>query len=213
MPILAHRTWALRRALRASHGLLLAGAFAAALLAGVFSRVGGDALPLQAALGLGWVLLFASRAIWRARLPAGHAEAGRLELELGLWALLGAYAIVQRFGGPMGALQPDVAVHAGRPPACTRIDAGVRLVAGCFAAVLVEVGIALGGVIGLVDRLFAAEVEVVTVRRGVGHLWRCHPAPPRDGQRGVVREERELVSHGTEGGRLRQSNRPPSHRC
>ncbi|MCA9531704.1 MAG: diguanylate cyclase [Myxococcales bacterium] len=146
MPILAHRTWALRRALRASHGLLLAGAFAAALLAGVFSRVGGDALPLQAALGLGWVLLFASRAIWRARLPAGHAEAGRLELELGLWALLGAYAIVQRFGGPMGALHPLTYAVLACVVALGRRPAAPVFVACALALELASYAVAEGGI-------------------------------------------------------------------
>ncbi len=94
---------------------------------------------------------------------------------------------------PDGPVEGDRVGAVRRP--LTRAEPSIR-----FAAALVEVGIALSGFIGLVDGLIAVEVEVVSVRGGVGHLRRCHPAPSGDGERGVVREERKLVTHGDAGG-------------
>jgi diguanylate cyclase (GGDEF)-like protein len=129
--------YGIRRGWRTSRTFIFAGAFAAALVAGIFSNFSLDstnkAIPLVL-FGF-WTLVFGTKAHrWLLADPLGKdATRGRMELELGLLLVVATHAAVQMAGGFTSPLYPLIFVLVAFLVVYTRQWVGFTLVSSALA--------------------------------------------------------------------------------
>jgi diguanylate cyclase (GGDEF)-like protein len=135
----------IRRGWRVTRTFLFAGAFAAAVVCGVFTGLDTGAGQRVAALvlfGL-WAAVFGVGAHRRFTAERGAAEtAGRVDLELGLLLVVGTHAVVQLTGGLGSAIYPLVFVLVAFLVVYTRQWVGSTLLT---ATIALEFGIVAAG--------------------------------------------------------------------
>ncbi len=141
MSTLEFTVYSIRRGWRFSKTFVFAGAFAAAVVAGVFA--GLASAPLASiwppALLVAWSLMFASRIRTRFFDPYAKPKTSRrAELEIGLLLVVGVHAIIQAAGGLGSPLYPLVYILVAFLVVYTPQWMGFALVA---AAIGIEVGL------------------------------------------------------------------------
>src|SRR5688572_8387090 len=110
MTTLVEAALTLRKTARASYGFLLALAFSALVVLGVF-YVPLRKLGLEHGVVAGaWATLFLTRAMARFRAEEKERPTAQKDLEMGLLLLVAVHAIVQLGGGVTGQLYPLVYV-------------------------------------------------------------------------------------------------------
>jgi diguanylate cyclase (GGDEF)-like protein len=130
---LVHVALLVRRTTRAAVGLVSALGFAVLVLLGVFEGPFERLGPEHAAVGVAWLVLFAVRAVKRARERAGSDEGRRIDLELGLLLLTATHAVVQLGGGLTGPFYPLVYVLVAFLASFARSPMGSVLVLSAIA--------------------------------------------------------------------------------
>jgi len=137
MSTLEYTIYGLRRGWRVTRTFLFAGAFAAAVVAGVFTDIGGHPTRKIAALvlfGL-WAVAFGVKAHGRffSERRKANPTSARIDLELGMLAVVAAHAGIQVAGGLGSAIYPLVFVMVAFLVVYTRRWVGFTLVAVTIA--------------------------------------------------------------------------------
>lgn len=147
MTTLEHTIHGIRRGWRVTRTFLFAGAFAAAVVCGVFT--GLDEGPGRRAVALVlfglWALVFGVGAHRRFFSARDGALEGRTDLELGLLLVVGTHAAVQLTGGLGSIIYPVVFVLVAFLVVYTRQWVGFSLLAATVALEFAIVGAGRGG--------------------------------------------------------------------
>jgi two-component system, cell cycle response regulator len=166
---LEHTIYGIRRGWRTSRTFLFAGAFAAAVVGGVFSGAADQPRRLAAALillGL-WALVFGLRARRRfGSPPECETAAGKGELELGLLLVAAVHAGVQMLGGLSSTFYPVVFVLVAFLVVYTRQWVGFTLVAATIGieTAMVAIDPSEGAVVrSLIHALFVIAFAVINL--------------------------------------------------
>ena len=142
MSTLEYTIYGIRRGWRFSRSFLFAGAFAAAVVGGVFTDLTGDAGDKIIAIGLFavWAIAFGVQARRRFALESeARAIGGRRDLELGLLLVVATHAVVQIAGGLSSTVYPLVFVLVAFLVVYTRQWVGFTLVAATIGLELAMV--------------------------------------------------------------------------
>ncbi len=131
------RSWVLSRT------FLFAGAFAAALVCGLFSDLHSSGLMFPAIVAFClWLFVFTVNIYTRCCRPrADQANASRGELEIGTLLVVAVHAVIQAGGGINGPVYPLVFVLVCFLMAFARMWIGIVLVAGTIALELALTGL------------------------------------------------------------------------
>ncbi len=129
---LEHTIYGIRRGWRITGTFLFSGAFAAAVVAGLFADMSRSSLKIPAIFAIGlWALVFGLKVhrYLRSGKSKTHAITGREELEIGMLLVVAVHAFLQVAGGFGSPLQPLVFVLVAFLVVYTQQWVGFTLVA------------------------------------------------------------------------------------